>query len=90
VTARDAIIAIPAEIMEEGTGVGVAKTLARRAPTVVLRPALGATKAVSNALLGVGNALDKDSARKIGDVSLIFYPYIRIYSNHDLQKYKPY
>jgi autophagy-related protein 2 len=89
-TARDAIIAIPAEIMEEGTGVGVAKTLARRAPTVVLRPALGATKAVSNALLGVGNALDKDSARKIGDVSLIFYPYIRIYSNHDLQKYKPY
>ncbi|ORY16593.1 hypothetical protein BCR34DRAFT_506945 [Clohesyomyces aquaticus] len=66
-TARDAIIAIPAEVMEEGTGIGMAKAIARRAPTVILRPALGATKAVSNALLGVGNALDKDSKRKIED-----------------------
>ncbi|KAF2751335.1 hypothetical protein M011DRAFT_464069 [Sporormia fimetaria CBS 119925] len=66
-TARDAVIAIPAEIMEEGTGVGVMKVVARRAPTVILRPAVGATKAVSNALFGVGNALDKDSQRKIED-----------------------
>ncbi|KAF1998681.1 hypothetical protein P154DRAFT_469201 [Amniculicola lignicola CBS 123094] len=66
-TARDAIIAIPSEIMEEGTGIGMAKAIARRAPTVILRPALGATKAVSNALLGVGNALDADSRRKIED-----------------------
>ncbi|KAF2868717.1 hypothetical protein BDV95DRAFT_121462 [Massariosphaeria phaeospora] len=64
-TARDAIIAIPSEIMEEGTGVGMARAFARRAPTVILRPAVGATKAVSNALLGVGNALDADSRRKI-------------------------
>jgi autophagy-related protein 2 len=68
-TARDAIIAIPGEVMEEGTGIGMAKAIARRAPTVILRPALGATKAVSHALLGVGNALDKDSRRKIEDVS---------------------
>jgi autophagy-related protein 2 len=68
-TARDAVIAIPTEIMEEGTGVGMAKAIARAAPTVILRPALGATKAVSNALLGVGNALDQDSKRKIDDVS---------------------
>lgn len=68
-TARDAVIAIPAEVMEEGTGVGMAKAIARRAPTVILRPALGATKAVSNTLLGVGNALDADSRRKIEDVS---------------------
>lgn len=68
-TAKDAVIAIPAEIMEEGTGVGMARAIARRAPTVILRPALGATKAVSNALLGVGNALDGESRRKIGDVS---------------------
>ncbi|CAN9110392.1 unnamed protein product [Alternaria alternata] len=66
-TARDAVIAIPAEVMEEGSGTGVARALARHAPTVILRPALGATKALSNALLGVGNALDAGSRRKIGD-----------------------
>lgn len=68
-TARDAIIAIPSEIMEEGTGVGLAKVLARRAPTVVLKPVQGATKFVSKTLLGVGNALDPQSRRKIDDVS---------------------
>ncbi|PVH94360.1 hypothetical protein DM02DRAFT_661109 [Periconia macrospinosa] len=66
-TARDAVIAIPSEVMEEGSGVGAAKAVAKRAPTILLRPALGATKLVSNALLGVGNALDPQSARKIGD-----------------------
>ncbi|KAH4105010.1 autophagy-related protein [Parastagonospora nodorum] len=66
-TARDAVIAIPSEIMEEGSGVGMARALARHAPTVILRPAVGATKAVSNALLGVGNALDQGSRRKIED-----------------------
>lgn len=70
-TARDAVIAIPAEVMEEGSGVGMARALARHAPTVILRPALGATKALSNALLGVGNALDETSRRKIEDVSLL-------------------
>ena len=70
-TARDAVIAIPAEVMEEGSGTGVARALARHAPTVILRPALGATKALSNALLVVGNALDAGSRRKIGDVSLV-------------------
>lgn len=69
-TARDAVIAIPAEVMEEGSGVGMARALARHAPTVILRPALGATKALSNALLGVGNALDETSRRKIEDVSI--------------------
>ncbi|KAF2820535.1 hypothetical protein CC86DRAFT_114460 [Ophiobolus disseminans] len=68
-TARDAVIAIPAEVMEEGSGVGMARALARHAPTVILRPALGATKALSNALLGVGNALDETSRRKIENVS---------------------
>ncbi|KAF1926173.1 uncharacterized protein M421DRAFT_47750, partial [Didymella exigua CBS 183.55] len=66
-TARDAVIAIPAEVMEQGSGVGVARALARHAPTVILRPAVGATKALSNALLGVGNALDEGSRRKIED-----------------------
>ncbi|KAF2189191.1 hypothetical protein K469DRAFT_659289 [Zopfia rhizophila CBS 207.26] len=66
-TAKGAIIAIPAEVMEEGTGVGAAKAVARRVPTIIIRPMVGTTKAVGNALLGVGNALDKDSRRKIED-----------------------
>ncbi|KAI8933639.1 hypothetical protein NX059_009363 [Plenodomus lindquistii] len=65
--ARDAVIAIPQEVMEEGSGVGVARAIARHAPTIILKPALGATKAVSNALLGVGNSLDQDSRRKVED-----------------------
>lgn len=65
--ARDAVIAIPQEVMEEGSGVGVARAIARHAPTIILKPALGATKAVSHALLGVGNALDQGSKRKVED-----------------------
>ncbi|KAI4648346.1 hypothetical protein J4E93_004758 [Alternaria ventricosa] len=68
-TARDAVIAIPADVMEEGSGTGVARALRRHGPTVILRPALGTTKLVSNTLLGVGNALDAGSRRKIEDVS---------------------
>jgi len=66
-TARDAVIAIPANVMEEGSGTGVARALRRYGPTVILRPALGTTKLVSNTLLGVGNALDPESRRKIED-----------------------
>ncbi|KAI4610508.1 hypothetical protein J4E89_008775 [Alternaria sp. Ai002NY15] len=68
-TARDAVIAIPANVMEEGSGTGVARALRRYGPTVILRPAVGTTKLVSNTLLGVGNALDPESRRKIEDVS---------------------
>jgi autophagy-related protein 2 len=67
---RDAVIAMPAEVMEDGTGFGAARVLAKRAPTIVLRPFMGATKAASNTLLGLGNALDKQSRRKMDDVSL--------------------
>jgi len=75
-TARDAVIAIPGEVMETGSGVGVARALARYGPTVILRPAVGGMKAVSSALLGVGNALDGGSRRKIDDVSTIFHAYV--------------
>lgn len=89
-TARDAVIAIPAEVMEEGSGVGMAKALARHAPTVILRPALGATKAVSNALLGVGNALDEGSRRKIEDVSRFAMQTCSVITLMLWQKYKSY
>ena len=55
---------------------GMAKAIAKRAPTIVLRPAAGVMKATSNALQGVGNALDPQSRRRIDDVSaqsLLFY-----------------
>lgn len=86
--ARDAVIAIPGEIMEEGTGAGMAKVLARRAPTVVLRPLAGTTKAVSRTLLGVGNALDNDSRRKIDNVSFTRACCVKIPNAR--QKYKTY
>lgn len=82
-TARDAVIAIPAEVMEQGSGVGVARALARHAPTVILRPAVGATKALSNALLGVGNALDEGSRRKIEDVSISVSRFLRAVLTQD-------
>jgi autophagy-related protein 2 len=68
-TARDAIMAIPTEVMESGSATGAAKALLRRAPIVIIRPALGTTKAVGNALFGLSNAADPDSRRKIEDVS---------------------
>ncbi|OCK85551.1 hypothetical protein K432DRAFT_421693 [Lepidopterella palustris CBS 459.81] len=66
-TARDAVIAIPGEAMESGSAGGAARALMRRAPIVILKPLLGGTKAVSNTLLGVSNALDPQSRRKIED-----------------------
>ncbi|EAT81198.2 hypothetical protein SNOG_11490 [Parastagonospora nodorum SN15] len=88
-TARDAVIAIPSEIMEEGSGVGMARALARHAPTVILRPAVGATKAVSNALLGVGNALDQGSRRKIEDVSFLRSGVLRMCANFEDRNTSP-
>lgn len=82
-TARDAIVAIPGEIMESGSASGAAKAFARRAPTVILRPAIGASKAIGTTLLGAGNALDKDSRRKVEDVSAIF-PIVLFLSSHSM------
>lgn len=67
--ARDAIVAVPGEVMESGSAAGAAKAVWRRAPTVILRPAIGATKAVGQTLLGAGNTLDPTNRRKIEDVS---------------------
>ena len=84
-TARDAVIAIPGEVMESGSAGGAAKAVIRRAPTVILKPALGATKAVSNALFGVSNALDSQSRRKMEDVSLLAicaFPFVGFIANN--------
>jgi autophagy-related protein 2 len=66
--AQDAIFAIPSEAMEVGSGMGMARAIARHGPTIMIRPGIGVAKAVSHTLHGVGNALDKDSKRKIDNV----------------------
>ncbi|GLA79457.1 autophagy-protein 2 [Aspergillus tubingensis] len=66
---RDAIVAVPGEVMESGSAKAAAKAVWKRAPTVVLRPAIGVSKAVGQTLLGAGNTLDPSNRRKMEDVS---------------------
>ncbi|KAI5291638.1 autophagy- protein 2, partial [Ascosphaera acerosa] len=61
--ARDVIIAVPAEVTDSGSATQAARALLRRAPTIILRPAIGATKAVGQTLLGAGNTLDPAQRR---------------------------
>ncbi|KAL5355136.1 autophagy-related protein 2 [Aspergillus floccosus] len=65
--ARDAIVAVPGEIVESGSATAAAKAVWKRAPTVVLRPAIGVSKAVGQTLLGAGNTLDPSNRRKMED-----------------------
>lgn len=68
-TAKDAIVAIPGEVMESATAGGAARALLKGAPTVILRPALGVTKAVGRTLMGATNSLDPENRRRIDEVS---------------------
>lgn len=68
-TARDAILAIPGEVMESGSATGAVKAVGKRAPTVILRPFMGATKAVSQTLHGMQNEIDPKNRRRVEDVS---------------------
>ena len=61
---RNALIAISGEAREEGTVGGAARAVARGAPTLVLRPMIGASRAVSAALWGVGNTVDRENLRR--------------------------
>lgn len=65
--AKDAIVAVPGEIMAEGSATGAAKVVLKSSPTIILRPAIGVTKAMGTALLGAGNTLDKGNRRRIED-----------------------
>ncbi|KAF2839399.1 hypothetical protein M501DRAFT_933518, partial [Patellaria atrata CBS 101060] len=94
IVAKDAIVAVPGEIMESGSAGGAAGVLGRRAPTIILRPAIGLTKGVGMALMGAGNALDRESRRKIEDVSKPFcswssFSILDMFTDL-LQKYKRY
>ena len=55
--------------MESGTAGDVAKAVLRRAPTVILRPAMGVSMAVGQTLMGATNSLDPSNRRRVEDVS---------------------
>lgn len=87
--ARDAIVAVPGEIVESGSAKAAAKAVWKHAPTVILRPAIGVSKAVGQTLLGAGNTLDPSNRRRMEDVSsLMMVLDIRTLTDNDLQKYK--
>ncbi|KAL8836692.1 MAG: hypothetical protein Q9170_002824 [Blastenia crenularia] len=67
--AKDAIVAMPGEVMESGTAGGAAKAVLKGAPTIILRPALGVSKAVGRTLMGATNSLDSENRRRIEEVS---------------------
>lgn len=67
--AKDAIIAIPGEVMESQSAKGAVSAIVRGAPTIILRPAIGATKAMGYALKGATNSLDPENIRRMEDVS---------------------
>lgn len=71
VLAKDAIIAMPGEALESGTAGGAARAVLRGAPTVILRPAMGVSKAVGQTLMGATNSLDPANKRRIEEVSLV-------------------
>jgi autophagy-related protein 2 len=85
--ARDAIVAVPGEVMATGSATGAAQAVLRSAPTIILRPAIGASKAVGQTLLGAGNTLDRDNYRRMQEVStnVVKGPLV---ANCVLQKYK--
>lgn len=68
-TAKDAFIAVQGEVLESSNPGAMAAAVVKRAPTVILRPVIGASKAVGTALLGVGNQIDRGNIRKVEDVS---------------------
>lgn len=86
--ARDAIVAVPGEIVESGSATAAAKAVWKRAPTVVLRPAIGVSKAVGQTLLGAGNTLDPSNRRKMEDVSCVRCWSMELLLTGILQKYK--
>ena len=77
-TAKDAIVAMPGEILESGTPAGAAKAVLKGAPTVILRPAMGVSRAVGQTLMGATNTLDRSNKRRVEEVSFTctLFPYV--------------
>ena len=87
-TARDALIAVQGEVLESDGASSAAAAIARHAPTIILRPIIGTSRAVGTALLGAGNQIDRDNVRRLEDVSVFpLTPYVtRLTSILEIQK----
>ncbi|KAI4752078.1 hypothetical protein E4T52_15590 [Aureobasidium sp. EXF-3400] len=66
-TARDAIIAVQGDFMASGTAAGAAKAVIRHAPTILLQPVIGVSRAVGQTFKGVGNQVDREHIKKSED-----------------------
>jgi len=66
---RDIIIAISGEAREGGNVEEAAKAVVRHAPTLILRPMIGASKAISQTLMGATNTMDPGNRQRVEDVS---------------------
>jgi hypothetical protein len=82
--ARDAIIAVPEEAMEDGSAKGVLRAVRSHAPVVVLRPAIGVAKGAGQILMGATNSLDKGNLGRVDDVSSPFLAAAHNRSDEDL------
>ncbi|RDA86821.1 hypothetical protein CP532_6388 [Ophiocordyceps camponoti-leonardi (nom. inval.)] len=65
--ARDAIIAVPGEVLESRSAGGAARAVLRRAPTIIFRPAVGVTKVIGQTLMGATNTIDPQNRRRIDE-----------------------
>ncbi|KAM3074551.1 autophagy-related protein 2 [Clarireedia jacksonii] len=76
--ARDAIIAVPGEVMDGGSAAGVLRAVRKHAPTVILRPAIGVAKASGQVLMGATNSLDSKNLMRADAVSCdsLSYPLV--------------
>ncbi|KPM39051.1 Autophagy-related protein 2 [Neonectria ditissima] len=63
--ARDAIIAVPGEVMGSQSAGGAARAVLKRAPTIIFRPAVGVTKVIGQTLMGATNSIDPHNWRRI-------------------------
>lgn len=73
IMARDAIIAVPGEVMEGGSAKGVLSAVRKHAPTVILRPAIGVAKGAGQVLMGATNSLDKGNLARADAVSFLHF-----------------
>ncbi|RMD39398.1 hypothetical protein DV735_g5731, partial [Chaetothyriales sp. CBS 134920] len=65
--ARDAIVAVPGEVMAQPSATGAARAILKQSPTIILRPAMGVSKATAQTFQGVANTLDKKNLRRLED-----------------------
>ena len=89
--ARDAVIAVSGEVRDGG---GI-ESIARGAPTVVLRPMIGVSKALGQTLMGATNTVDPQGMRRLEDVSFLRVDMTNFQDDRELtlillQKYKRY